>query len=381
MTDKLSAEKETIAILIVEDNPADAVLIEEMLTGDGGQSFSMRVADRLSSALTELGSLPAQVVLLDLGLPDSSGLKALLSIQEKVPEAAVIIITGLADEGLAIQALHSGAQDYLIKGRIDRQLLSRSVRYSKERKELYEECEIARKELGKKSEELEKSNRDLELFASIASHDLQEPLISLGANLKLFERRMRGAVHDEETREFLSGAVDAASRMQKMVRNLLAYSKVGRKTASFEKADLNSILDLALKNLQAVIDKNGAVITRTPLPEASVDPILLSQLFQNLIANSIKYKGEETPKIHIAVERNEKEHQFCVSDNGMGIPPEYGEAVFQIFKRLPGGEKRAGTGIGLATCKKIVELHGGRIWFESGPGRGSKFYFTVPFSE
>ena len=381
MTDNRSTEKETINILLVEDNPADAVLLEEMLTSEGWPLFNIRKADRLSTALTVLGSFSAHVVLLDLGLPDSSGLKALLSIQENMPETAVIILTGLADEGLAIQALQSGAQDYLIKGRFDQQLIVRSVRYAKERKELYEECEIARKELGKKSEELERSNRDLEEFASIASHDLQAPLISLGANLKLFERKMRGAATDEETREFLAGAVDAASRMQKMVRNLLAYSKVGRETASFETTDLNSVLDLALKNLQTVIDENGAVITRTPLPEAFIDPILFSQLFQNLISNAIKYRREEIPRIYVSAERNEREYQFCVGDNGMGIPDEYATAVFQIFKRLPAGQKHAGTGIGLATCKKIVELHGGRIWFESEPGNGSKFYFTVPVNK
>lgn len=240
---------------------------------------------------------------------------------------------------------------------------------------LYEECRSAREDLKKKSAELESSNRDLEQFASVASHDLQEPLVSLESAIKLGLKRLKDAA-DEETIQLLTDAMDRAEGMQKLVRSLLAYSRVGRQP-SFESADLEKVLELSLKNLKCLIEKSGAVVTHDPLPRLLVDPILVSQVFQNLIGNAIKYRSERPPEIHIAFEVRGGEQVFSVRDNGIGIPAEYRDTVFQIFRRIPGAKRTPGSGIGLATCKKIAELHGGRIWVESEEGKGSSFCFAL----
>ncbi|MFZ2199030.1 MAG: ATP-binding protein, partial [Thermodesulfovibrionales bacterium] len=158
---------------------------------------------------------------------------------------------------------------------------------------------------------------------------------------------------------------------------LLAYSRVG-KQPSFENADLENVFELAMRNLNSLIEKSGAVVTHDPLPKLFVDPILASQLFQNLVGNAIKYRSDRRPEVHISVELRGDEQVFCVRDNGVGIPAKYKETVFQIFKRIPGVKRKPGSGIGLATCKKIVELHRGRIWVESEEGRGSRFFFALP---
>ncbi|MBI5102421.1 MAG: response regulator [Nitrospirae bacterium] len=261
--------------------------------------------------------------------------------------------------------------------------IAASLSLALENAQLYEECRSAETDLRKKSAELEKksgelksSNRELEQFASMASHDLQEPLVSLASAIKLGLKRLKGKT-DEETLQVLSNATNSAENMQKMVRNLLAYSRVG-KQPSFEHADLDKVFELALRNLASLVEKTGAVVTHDPLPRLYVDPILLSQLFQNLIGNAIKYRSDRLPEIHISVELRGDQQVFCVRDNGVGIPEEHREAVFQIFKRIPGVKRTPGSGVGLATCKKIVELHGGRIWVESEEGKGSRFFFSLP---
>jgi len=254
--------------------------------------------------------------------------------------------------------------------------ISTSISLSLENAELYEECRIAADNLRRKSSELELSNRDLEQFASVASHDLQEPLVSLASAIKLSLKRLKTGVNDEAI-EILSDAMGNAESLQKMVQSLLSYSRVGRQP-SFVNSDITKILEIAVKNLNSMIEKSSASVTHGSLPELFVDPVLISLLLQNLIGNAIKYRSEMRPEIHIAVELQADEHTFCISDNGIGIPTEYAGAVFQMFKRIPGMKRTPGSGIGLATCKKIVELHGGRIWVESEKGKGSRFYFTLP---
>lgn len=234
----------------------------------------------------------------------------------------------------------------------------------------------AEKALEKKSLELERSNRDLEQFASIASHDLQEPLLAAASDLKLFERHYRGRI-DAENERLLADAIEGTLRMQLLVRNLLDYSRAGApQKKPLEKTDAAQALRISLESLRLTIESAGAVITHAGLPQIMADPIQMARLFQNLIGNAIKYRGGEPPRIHVGAERGEGEWIFSVRDNGIGIPPEHRERIFELFQRGPG--RRPGTGIGLATCKKIVERHGGRIWVESETGKGSVFYFTIP---
>ncbi|MBN1526638.1 MAG: PAS domain S-box protein [Candidatus Omnitrophica bacterium] len=225
--------------------------------------------------------------------------------------------------------------------------------------------------------ELKRSNIDLEQFAYISSHDLQEPLRMVTSYMKLLERRYKGKLGDDAD-QFIDFAVDGATRMQKLINDLLAYSRVGTRGKEFVPTDCEGVLSQVMVNLQALIKEAGAVITHDHLPTVTADSSQLVQLLQNLVGNAIKFRSKKEPRIHIKAEKNENEWVFAVADNGIGIEEQYFERIFLIFQRLHTKEEYPGTGIGLAICKKIVERHGGRIWVESRFGAGSTFYFTLP---
>ena len=235
----------------------------------------------------------------------------------------------------------------------------------------------AEEALKEKTEELARSNRELEQFAYVASHDLQEPLRTVTNFVQLLAKRYQGKL-DSNADDFIRFAVDGAMRMWTLINDLLAYSRVGTRSQTFEPINCETILQEALDNLRVTIEESGAVVTHDSLPTVMADSLQLGQLFQNLIGNAIKFRGDERPRIHISARRNDNGWTFSVRDNGIGIAPEFRKRIFIIFQRLHGPQQYPGTGIGLAVCKKIVERHGGRIWVESEPGKGSTFYFTLP---
>ncbi len=241
---------------------------------------------------------------------------------------------------------------------------------------------VERKEQERRLEEiaaaLRQSNQELERFAYVASHDLQEPIRAITSYAQLIARRYQGRL-DPDADEFLQFIVDGGMRMQALVNDLLEYSRVSTQGKPLEPTESESALRHALDNLNQTIEDQGACITHDPLPRVMADNSQLVRLFQNLIDNAIKFRREdERPEIHISVRPSGTMVQFSVRDNGIGIDPEYRDKIFVMFQRLHTMEQYPGTGIGLAICKRIVERHGGRIWVESEPGKGSVFHFTLP---
>lgn len=237
-------------------------------------------------------------------------------------------------------------------------------------------AELERK-VAERTAELSSSNAELEEFAYVASHDLQEPLRMVASYTQLLAKRYKGRL-DADADEFISYASDGAIRMQTMINDLLSYSRVGTKGKDFAPVDTQVILDQALENLQTAIQESGAVVTHNDLPSVVADDSQLVQVFQNLIGNAIKFRKEAPPRIHVSAERETDEWIFSIRDDGIGIDPKHRDRLFVMFRRLHSSNQYPGTGIGLAICRKVVERHGGRIWFDSEPGRGSTFHFTIP---
>jgi PAS domain S-box-containing protein len=232
-----------------------------------------------------------------------------------------------------------------------------------------------------KLDELYRSNEELGQFAYIASHDLQEPLRMVASYTQLLSRRYKGKL-DADADEFIAYAVDGASRMQRLIHDLLAFSRVGSKGKELRDTSSEDALQQALVNLRGAIEESGAQVTHDPLPTVVADEVQLTQLFQNLVGNAIKYQNPGVPKIHIAAARNdEMKWEFSVKDNGLGIDSQYFEKIFGMFQRLHKREEFAGTGIGLAICKKIAERHGSSVSVESELGQGSTFRFALAGSE
>jgi PAS domain S-box-containing protein len=226
-------------------------------------------------------------------------------------------------------------------------------------------------------QELERSNEELEQFAYVASHDLQEPLRMVTNFLQLLEQRYKGEL-DADADEFIAFAVDGATRMQRMITDLLEYSRVGSRGEAFVPLDCEAVFDEVCDNLKISLEDNNVTITHDLLPQVLGDETQLSQLFQNLIGNAIKFRSDRAPEIHVGAVQEDGTWVFSVQDNGIGIDPEFADRIFVIFQRLHPDGAYPGSGIGLSISKRIAERHGGRIWVESKPGAGSTFFFTIP---
>jgi light-regulated signal transduction histidine kinase (bacteriophytochrome) len=226
--------------------------------------------------------------------------------------------------------------------------------------------------------ELKRSNEELQQFAYVSSHDLQEPLRMVASYTQLLAKRYQGRL-DSDADEFIAFAVDGCNRMQGLIQDLLAYSRAGTNGKVFCEVSAEDALQQALTNLRITTEQSGAVVSHDSLPAIKTDETQLTQVFQNLVGNAIKYRSAEVPRIHVsAAKGGDKEWIFSVRDNGLGIAPQYFEKIFVLFQRLHGRNEFEGTGIGLAICKKVLERLGGRIWVESQPEKGSTFYFALP---
>jgi PAS domain S-box-containing protein len=235
---------------------------------------------------------------------------------------------------------------------------------------------LAHDELEAQARDLTRSNEELQQFAYVASHDLQEPLRMISSYTQLLGRRY-GDRLDGDAKEFMEFIVDGAARMKQLIEDLLAYSRVGTRGREFQDVDSGATLAKALANLRAAQEASGAKITHDPMPRVIADPAQLTQMFQNLIGNAMKFRGAEAPAVRVSAETRDQVWVFTVKDNGIGLDPQYADRIFMMFQRLHNKSEYPGTGIGLAICKKIVERHGGRIWVDSQPGHGSTFGFTL----
>ena len=359
----------TIRVLVVEDNASDSELMLHALKNVGYESECevVQTADDFSDRIRKN---KYDIILADYRLPGWNGMETVGMVCQEGLDIPVVLVSGALGELKAVECIKQGAADYVLKDNLAR--LPQAVRRAIEERDL-------RDENRRTQEELARSNRDLEQFAYVASHDLQEPLRMVATYTQLLAERYQGKL-DENADKYIHYAVEGALRMQTLVRDLLAFSRVGRKQETARDMDCNLVLRNVIANLQSLIQESGARINYEALPVLVADPSELLQLFQNLIGNAIKFRSAEPPEIRITAKKEKKEWLFSVADNGIGIARQHVEDVFVIFKRLHTREEYPGSGIGLAICKKIVEHNQGQIWVESRPGQGSTFHFTWPYS-
>jgi signal transduction histidine kinase len=367
-------ERPKLRSLLVEDNQLDAELVLRALSKGGFEVSAIIVQDEAAFADALHKDLP-EIVLADYNLPNWKGMEALNVLRREGLDIPMILVSGALGDVTAVECIRQGATDYVLKDGLARlpEVVRRALREKYERTLRHK----AETDLAKKVDELARSNADLEQFAYVASHDLQEPLRMVAAYTQLLSERYHGKL-DETADKFIGYASEGATRMQVLIQDLLAFSRVGRKESVPVSVDCNVVMEDVRQSLAPAIEESGAVIHCATLPSVWADRTQMVQLFQNLIGNAIKFRKQQPPEISVAAEKQDEHWLFRVSDNGIGIAPEYAENVFVVFQRLHARTEYPGNGIGLAICKKIVERCGGKIWVESQPGCGARFQFTLP---
>ena len=358
-------------VLLVDDRPDNLVALEAVLDP---LDLNIVTARSGEEALKHLLDTEFSVILLDVQMPGMDGFQTAQEIKnrERTRDIPIIFLTAISGEpGHALRGYSTGAVDYIAKP-FDPDALRAKVSVFVE---LHEKNELLKKQAG----ELERSNEELQQFAYIASHDLREPLRVIAGYLELLKEDLGEDKPDLDI--YISGAVNSATRMQALIDDLLAYSRVGAAAREQTDVDLNEVLAQALANLGKAVEETGTEVIADPLPSVVGDHSQMSQLFQNLIANAIKFRSGESPTIHVTAERELERWILKVADNGIGFDQKNAGRVFEIFQRLHGPSEFSGTGIGLAICKKIVDQHGGRIWVESEVGKGTTFSFSLPASK
>ncbi|NJO80322.1 MAG: response regulator [Cyanobacteria bacterium RM1_2_2] len=356
-------------ILIVDDTPDNLRVLSAMLTNRG---YEVRKALNGQRAIASVHSEPPNLILLDIKMPEMDGYEVCkqLKAAPRTCEVPIIFISALDDALDKVRAFAAGGVDYVTKPFQEAEVLARiehQLRIQRLQHQLVEQ-----------NKELLRSNRELEQFAYVVSHDLQQPLQSVTGFVKLLQLKYEPML-DRMAQDYLNRIHETGSRMQRLIQDLLTYAQVDKQEQEFQMIDCNQIFDQVLDNLQEAIITKHATITHDILPVVQGNEIQLIQLFQNLIGNGIKFVPfDVNPKIHVSVIQQKNQWQIGIQDNGIGIKAENYEQIFEIFQRVHSAETYTGTGIGLATCKKIVEQHKGQIWVTSQLGEGTTFYFTLP---
>ena len=404
-----------VNILLVDDEPANLLALEAVLENLGQNLIK---ADSGAEALRHLIDKDFAAILLDVMMPGMDGFEtaALIHQRDRNHHTPIIFLTAIGKTETAMfKGYALGAISYLMKPfdpavlrskvsvlvdlyrkteEVSR--LNNELRVENEnRKRTEEELRRSEKSLKRmnfnleamvaertaaveeRSLQLTRTNEELEQFVYASSHDLQEPLRTMTSFLQLIERRNRDKL-DEDSKRFLEFAVKSAEHMRGLINGLLEYSRVSVKEKKFKNLDCNLVVSGVLEQLYATLQESGGKVECLPLPEVYGEPLLLGQLFQNLIGNALKFRNERPPQVEVGAEKREGEWLFWVKDNGIGIEPRFFQQIFRLFQRLHNREEYPGAGLGLAVCRKTVELHGGKIWCESELGKGSCFYFTLP---
>lgn len=371
-----------LRIGLVEDNPGDARLIQEMLREPPVTEFRLTLSTRMDELLESLEREPIEVLLLDLGLPDSQGMDTFHRINDRAPGLPIVIFSGADDEQLASEAVSCGAQDYLVKGRINSFLLKRAIRYAMERKHAEEEVRTLNRELenrvAERTAQLLAANKDLESFSYSVSHDLRAPLRHIEGYVEMLRRATHGTL-PEKAEHYLETISAASVEMGQLIDGLLAFSRMGAEPMSEIRVDLGALLGEVVRRLQIATPNRHITWKIAPLPTIAGDPSMLRQVLTNLVGNAVKYSKDRAHSvIEVGIAGDEKGRSvFFVRDNGAGFDMRQYQKLFGVFQRLHRAEDFEGTGIGLATVRRIIERHGGRTWAEGVVDGGATFYFTL----
>ncbi|BAQ62805.1 sensory transduction histidine kinase [Geminocystis sp. NIES-3708] len=365
-------------ILLVEDNLADVIIIKKQFQKLHSLKIDLTHVLTCRDAIFHLKSNFFDVILLDLSLPDSHNLDTVKTIHFYSNDIPILILTGLDDEDMAISSVREGAQDYLIKGEINLDNLQRAIRYAIERKQKLKEIKIL-------NQKLSASNRELENYAHIVSHDLKQPLQTILGSSQLVLHLEKENLK-EQSLYLLNLILNSSYAMNQLINTLLSYAQIEKNKEEKEVINCIEIIDNVLDLLTQQIEESEAIIklnieeSRSPI-NVTYNPIQLTQIFQNLISNGIKYIPDNCqPEITISIKKSKTELLFSVKDNGIGIKPENHQKIFKMLERIETDKKYDGIGIGLATCKKIIDHNGGKIWVESSLNNGSTFFFTIPIN-
>lgn len=355
-----------INVLLVENDITAREFVRNSLSEcSNSTEFCTETTESITEAVRLMEQKNFDIVLLGVELPDSSGLDPVREIRKPEPYMPIVLITNSSDEEAAVEAIKNGVDDYLVKGRIFRDVLRRSIRYSIERK----------RERRRSLEEVESVNRELKDFAYIVSHDLKAPLRGIKTIAGWLSSDYADKL-DEEGKKQIEMLTSRVDRMHNLIEGVLSYSRIGRIRERMVEVDLGVLVSEIIDTLSP--PEHIDIVVEDTLPTIVFERTRITQVFQNLLGNAVKYMDKPQGMIKIGCRDEGDFWRFSIEDNGVGIEPEHFDRIFQIFQTLSSRDEVEGTGVGLTVVKKIVELYGGRIWLQSEPGTGSTFFFVLP---
>lgn len=375
----ITQDSESYQLLVIEDSDKDFRQIEEMLKSQSEVRYALSHADRLATGLQMLASSSFDIVLLDLFLPETKGLRTLDKLFERIGQMAVVVLTKLDDENAGINAVRHGAQEYLIKGSFDSYNLLRAIRHAIERNQIETSLRESEKRHRELNHQLQSANKELESFSYSVSHDLRAPLRAITGFSEILDTRFRETL-PEEAHHYLDNIILAGNQMGELLDDLLAYSRLGKGSLSYSECKLDDIFKTILLDNARTIEAAGAIIEIEPdLPTMTTNSSLVRQIFNNLLTNAVKFMADGVvPKVTVSSCQQGDSVSISVADNGIGIAPEQLNRIFNVFQRLHSQDEYPGTGIGLSIVEKSVHLLHGTIQIQSTPGKGSTFTVELP---